>query len=109
MSCSSVETWRRPNESFQGSIVERKLFHVVRAWVVNRICLSREQTVDAEVVRLTTARRPYMSALLELAGGSPGPSLGGAPTFLKEPHRAEWLGVFSKVGPYRDSLGGGGR
>ena len=59
-------------------------FHPALAWVVNRVRLSREQTVDAEVVRVISARKPYLSALLEIAGGSPGPALGAAPTFLKE-------------------------
>jgi TonB family protein len=69
-------------------------FHPAVAWVVNRIRLTREQTVDAEVVRLISARKPYMSALLEIASGSPGPALGAAPTFLEEhqlAHRIELL------------------
>jgi TonB family protein len=59
-------------------------FHPAVAWVVNRIRLSREQTVDAEAVRLVSARKPYMSALLEIASGGAGPALGAAPTFLRE-------------------------
>jgi TonB family protein len=69
-------------------------FHPAVVWVINRIRLSREQTVDLEVVRLVSARKPYMSALLEIASGSPGPALGAAPTFLKErqlAHRIELL------------------
>ncbi|MGO8787773.1 MAG: TonB family protein [Terriglobia bacterium] len=94
------------NEAFQRAIAGHEMLHVVRrdwiqnlaeeliltifwfhpavAWVVNRIRLSREQTVDAEVVRLIGARKPYLSALLEIAGGNPGPALGAAPAFLKE-------------------------
>ena len=104
------------DEAFQRAIAGHELLHVVRrdwilnlgeefiltafwfhpavAWVVNRIRLSREQTVDAEVVRLLNARRAYLNALLEIAGGSPGPALGAAPTFLKErqlAHRIELL------------------
>ena len=52
--------------------------------MVHCIRLSREQTVDAEVVRLIGARKPYMTALLEIAVGGSGPALGAAPAFLKE-------------------------
>ncbi|MGO8815252.1 MAG: TonB family protein [Terriglobia bacterium] len=69
-------------------------FHPAVAWVVNRIRLSREAAVDAEAVRLISARKPYMSALLEIASGGIGPALGAAPTFIKErqlAHRIELL------------------
>jgi TonB family protein len=104
------------NQAFQQAIAGHELLHVVRrdwilnlveeviltvfwfhpavAWVVNRIRLSREQTVDAEVVRLLNARKAYLNALLEIAGGNPGPALGAAPTFLRErqlAHRIELL------------------
>jgi TonB family protein len=100
------ERFPRLHEDFQRAIAGHELLHVVRrdwilnlveeliltvfwfhpavAWVVNRIRLSREQTVDAEVVRLISARKPYLNALLVIAGASPGPALGAAPTFLKE-------------------------
>ncbi len=100
------ERFPKMHEDFQRAIAGHELLHVVRAdwilnlaeelvltvfwfhpavaWVVNRIRLSREQTVDAEVVRLLKARKPYLSALLEIAGGGTGPALGAAPTFLKE-------------------------
>ena len=71
-------------------------FHPAVAWVVNRIRLSREQTVDAEVVRLISARKPYMSALLEIASGGPGPALGAAPTFLKERQLAQRIEMLVK-------------
>ena len=71
-------------------------FHPAVAWVVHRIRLSREQTVDAEVVRLVTARKPYMSALLEIASGSPGTALGSAPTFLKERQLAQRIELLVK-------------
>jgi TonB family protein len=71
-------------------------FHPAVAWVVNRIRLSREQTVDAEVVRLIGARKPYMSALLEIASGGPGPALGAAPTFLKERQLAQRIELLVK-------------
>jgi len=106
------------DEAFQRAIAGHELLHVVRgdwilnlaeeiiltvfwfhpavAWVVNRIRLSREQAVDAEVVRLINARKPYMSALLEIAGGSPGPALGAAPTFLKERQLAQRIEMLVK-------------
>jgi TonB family protein len=71
-------------------------FHPAVAWVVNRIRLSREQAVDAEVVRLINARKPYLGALLEIAGGSAGPALGAAPTFLKERQLAQRIELLVK-------------
>jgi len=59
-------------------------FHPVVMWLVNRIRLSREQVVDAEVVRLTAARKPYLNALLEMASSGAAPACGAAPPFLKE-------------------------
>lgn len=69
-------------------------FHPAVAWLVHRIRLSREQTVDALVVGLTKARKPYLRALLEIATGGMAPMLGTAPSFLKErqlAHRIELL------------------
>jgi TonB family protein len=71
-------------------------FHPAVAWVVNRIRLSREQTVDAEVVRLVSARKPYMSALLEIASGGAGLALGAAPTFLREHQLAQRIELLVK-------------
>ena len=71
-------------------------FHPAVAWVVNRIRLSREQTVDAEAVRLVSARKPYMSALLEIASGGAGLALGAAPTFLREHQLAQRIELLVK-------------
>jgi len=71
-------------------------FHPAVAWVVNRIRLSREQTVDAKVIRLISARQPYLNALLEIAGGGAGPALGAAPTFLKERQLAQRIAMLVK-------------
>jgi TonB family protein len=104
------------SESFQRAIAGHELLHVARrdwifnvaeelvltalwfhpavVWVVDRIRLSREQAVDAEAVRLISARKSYMGALLEIASGGTGPALGAAPTFIKErqlAHRIELL------------------
>jgi beta-lactamase regulating signal transducer with metallopeptidase domain len=56
--------------------------------------LVREQLVDAEVVRLTASREPYIDALLAIARGGPVPNLGmdlsmdptPAPLFLRRRH-----------------------
>jgi len=50
---------------------------------VRSIRLSREQVVDSEVVELTGARKPYLHALLEIAGVPRAASL-PAPLFLLE-------------------------
>jgi TonB family protein len=66
------------------SILALFWFHPAVGWLVHRIRLSREQTVDALVVGLTRARKPYLRALLEIATGGMPPLLGAAPGFLKE-------------------------
>jgi len=71
-------------------------FHPAVAWVVNRIRLSREQVVDEEVVRLISARQPYVRALLEIATGGTGPAWGAAPTFLKERQLASRIELLVK-------------
>jgi beta-lactamase regulating signal transducer with metallopeptidase domain len=52
--------------------------------------LVREQLVDAEVVRLTASREPYIDALLAIARGGPVPDLSmdlaPAPLFLRRRH-----------------------
>ncbi len=112
------ESFPSLSEAFQRAIAGHELLHVARrdwifnlveeliltvfwfhpavAWVVHRIRLSREETVDAEVVRLMSARKPYMSALLEMASGGPGPALGAAPTFLKERQLAQRIELLVK-------------
>jgi len=48
--------------------------------------LAREQLVDAEVVRLTSAREPYIDALLAIARGGQHLDLAPAPLFLRRRH-----------------------
>lgn len=48
--------------------------------------LAREQLVDAEVVRLTASREPYIDALLAIARGGSGLDLAPAPLFLRRRH-----------------------
>jgi TonB family protein len=45
-------------------------FHPAVGLLLDRITLSREQVIDAEVVRLTGKRRAYLEALYSIAGGS---------------------------------------
>ncbi len=112
------ERFPKLEEAFQRAIAGHELLHVARrdwifnlveeliltvfwfhpavAWVVNRIRLTREQAVDEEVVRRFSARKPYMSALLEIASGVPGPALGAAPTFLKERQLASRIELLVK-------------
>ncbi len=55
-------------------------------WLLAQARLAREQVVDAEAVRLTAAREPYMDALLALARGRRVLDLAPAPLFLRRPH-----------------------
>lgn len=48
--------------------------------------LAREQLVDAEVVRLTASREPYIDALLAIARGGSRLDLAPAPLFLRRRH-----------------------
>jgi TonB family protein len=60
-------------------------FHPAVWWLLGRIRLTREQLVDAEVVRLTGAPRAYLEALLDIARTAVRPPA-LAPLFLKESH-----------------------
>jgi TonB family protein len=55
-------------------------------WLLAQTRLAREQLVDAEVVRLTRAREPYIEALLAMAGAKPHLDLAPAPLFLRRRH-----------------------
>src|SRR6202000_1172002 len=48
--------------------------------------LAREELVDAETVRLTSAREPYIDALLAIARGHQPLDLAPAPLFLRRRH-----------------------
>jgi TonB family protein len=58
-------------------------FHPAIWWTIRNIRLGREQVVDGEVVALTGARKPYLHALLEIAGAA-GAMPVPAPLFLVE-------------------------
>src|SRR5262245_40130963 len=55
-------------------------------WLLSQTRLAREEAVDAEVVRLTSACEPYINALLIMAGESAGLDLAPAPLFLRRRH-----------------------
>lgn len=61
-------------------------FHPAIWWVLGQARLAREELVDAEVVRLTSAREPYIDALLAIAGARPTLDLAPAPLFLRQRH-----------------------
>ena len=80
---------------FEELVVTLFWFHPAVWWVVRSIRLSREQVIDREVVALTGARKPYLHALLEIAGVSramPGP----APLFLIESQLAQRVAALVK-------------
>src|SRR5262249_20944574 len=61
-------------------------FHPAFWWLLAQARLAREQLVDAEVVRMTAAREPYIDALLTMAGARPALDLAAAPLFLRRRH-----------------------
>ena len=61
-------------------------FHPAIWWLLGQIQLSREQTVDREVVRLTSTPGQYVEALLAMAGSHGDLGLVPAPTFLRRRH-----------------------
>ncbi len=64
-------------------------FHPAVWWLLAQIRLSREQVVDREVVSLTSARDPYVTALLSMAGARLRLDLAPAPLFLRKRHLAQ--------------------
>ena len=61
-------------------------FHPAFWWLLGQVRLSREQIVDAEVVRIISDREPYINALLAIAGAQRGLDLAPAPLFLRRRH-----------------------
>lgn len=74
-------------------------FHPAVWWLVSLIRLDREQVVDREVVRLTGARRPYLDALLDIAGAPDTAVLSPAPSFLRKRHLRERVALILKEVP----------
>jgi hypothetical protein len=61
-------------------------FNPAAWWLLSQTRLAREQLVDAEAVRLTSAREPYIHALLAIARARPTLDLAPAPLFLRRRH-----------------------
>jgi TonB family protein len=61
-------------------------FHPAFWWLLGQTRLSREQIVDAEVVRVISDREPYINALLAIAGVRPELDLAPASLFLRRRH-----------------------
>ena len=64
-------------------------FNPAAWWLLAQARLAREQLVDAEVVRLTASREPYIDALLSLARQRPILDLAPAALFLRRRHLAK--------------------
>ena len=73
-------------------------FHPAVWWLLAQIRLSREQVVDREVVALTSARDPCVTALLSMAGARLRLDLAPAPLFLRKRHLAQRIRALLKEG-----------
>gem|GEM_PF-333040 len=74
-------------------------FHPAVWWLLSRIHLTREQSVDREVVYLTGSRQPYLDSLLEIARMSGRTKVVPAPLFLKERQLVERIALLLKEVP----------
>jgi TonB family protein len=68
-------------------------------WLLARTRLAREQVVDQEVVRLTSAREPYLDALLAIAGKCAEADLAPAPLLLRRRHLTQRVHYLLKQAP----------
>jgi TonB family protein len=71
-------------------------FHPAVWWLLSRIHLAREQSVDYEVVKLTGSKQPYLDSLLEIARMHGHPKAIPVPLFLKERHLVERVALLIK-------------
>ena len=67
-------------------------FHPAVWWLLGQIQLAREQTVDAQVIRITESREQYIDALLAVAGGDLAP----ATLFLRKSHLTQRVAIILK-------------
>ncbi|HEV2247053.1 MAG TPA: TonB family protein, partial [Terriglobia bacterium] len=81
---------------FEEIVLTLLWFHLPLWWVVRSARLSREQVVDAEAVRRSNERRPYLKALLEMAGQKWMAENLPAPLFLRENQLAERVALMIK-------------
>jgi len=71
-------------------------FHPAVWWLLGRIHLAREQSVDHQVVRLTGSRQPYLDSLLEIARSRGRPRAVPATLFLREQHLVQRVALLIK-------------
>jgi TonB family protein len=71
-------------------------FHPAVWWLLGQIQLTREQTVDREVVDCTQSRDRYVDALLAIAATKAGPDLAPAPLFLQKRHLTQRVALILK-------------
>jgi hypothetical protein len=71
-------------------------FHPAVHWLVARVRLAREQTVDAAVVRRLGSREPYLESLVEMARFAARPRTVPAAPFLRESHLRERVDLLLK-------------
>ena len=71
-------------------------FHPVVHWLVGRVRLAREQTVDADVVRRLGGRRAYLDSLVEVARIAARARAVPAAPFLRESHLRERVDLLLK-------------
>jgi len=74
-------------------------FHPAVHWLVGRVRLAREQTVDAEVVRRLGAREAYLESLVEVARSAARSRAVPAAPFLRESHLRERVDLLLKEVP----------
>ncbi len=71
-------------------------FHPAVHWLVARVRLAREQTVDAAVVLRLGCREPYLESLVEMARHAAHPRTVPAAPFLRESHLRERVDLLLK-------------
>ena len=71
-------------------------FHPAIAWLISRVRLAREQVVDFEVLRVTSARKTYLDALLEFSAARARIAAIPAPLFLVERQLVERVALMVK-------------
>jgi len=71
-------------------------FHPAVWWLLSRIRLTREQSVDLEAVKLLGSQQPYLDSLLEIARMHGRPKTFPAPLFLRERHLVQRVALLIK-------------
>ena len=74
-------------------------FHPAVHWLVARVRLAREQTVDAAVVHRLGSRQPYLESLVEMARFATHARTVPAAPFLRESHLRERVDLLLKEVP----------